>query len=83
VFVLYVGRDRGSYSARLEIAGFARTADFTIRALCRLIEALSEPERLLWNNAAVRSFSIGVQVGPHPNPCDFTIQHRTVKAFPK
>jgi len=37
-------------------------------------------ERTLWNNAAVRSFSIGIQAGTHPNPCDFAIQPKTVKA---
>jgi hypothetical protein len=80
VIVLYVGRVRGKYSASLEIAGLTKTPDSAIRAFCRLIEALPEPERRLWNNATVRSFSIGIRAGTHPTPCDFTIQPRTIKA---
>jgi hypothetical protein len=80
VNVLYIGRDRGKYCAHLEITQYPRTADSTIRAFCRLIEGLPEPARLLWNNATDRSFSIGVQAGTRPNPCDFTIRPKTVKA---
>ncbi len=80
VNVLYVGRDRGKYSARLEVAGLTKTANSTIRAFCRLIERLPDRARRLWNNATTRSFSIGVQAGTHPNPCDFTIQQRTIRA---
>ena len=80
VFVLYVGRERGKYGAHLEIAGLTKTADPTIRAFCRLIKALPEAERRLWNSATVRSFSIGIRAGTHPTPCDFTIQPGTIKA---
>ncbi len=80
VHVLFVGRERGKYCAHLEIAQHPKTADSAIRAFCRLVEGLPEPERLLWNNATVRSFSIGIQAGTHPNPRDFTIRPRTVKA---
>jgi hypothetical protein len=80
VNVLYVGRDRGQYCAHLEIIQHTGTADSTIWAFCRLIEGLPEPERLLWNNATVRSFSVGVQAGTQPNSCDFTIRPRTVNA---
>jgi hypothetical protein len=80
VFVLYVGEERGKYSAHLEVAGLTKTADSTIRAFCRLIERLPERERRLWNNASIQSFSIGIRAGTHPNPCDFTIQTGTVKA---
>jgi len=79
VHVHYVGRDRGKYSARLEIAKDTKTADSTIRALCRLIEALPEAERSMWNAAIVRSFSIGIQAGPQPNPCDFVIRPQTLR----
>jgi hypothetical protein len=80
VNVLYVGRDRGKYSAHLEIAGRTNTADSTIRRFCRLIEGLPERARLLWNDATVRSFSIGVQAGTRPNPRDFRIRQSRVKA---
>jgi hypothetical protein len=80
VHVLYVGRERAKYSAHLEIAGLTKTADSTLRAFCRLIERLPERARRLWTSATVRSFSIGIRAGTHPNPCDFTIQPGTVKA---
>jgi hypothetical protein len=80
VDVLYVGLDRGKYCAHIEIAQNTKTADSTIRAFCGLIESLPKSERTLWNNAAVRSFSIGIRAGTHQNPCDFTIRPKTVKA---
>ena len=79
--VLYVGRERGKYGAHLEISQRTTTPDSTIRAFCRLIEGLPEPERLLWNNATIRSLSIGVRAGKQPNPCDFTIRPRTIQAL--
>jgi|HubBroStandDraft_6_1064221.scaffolds.fasta_scaffold472669_2 hypothetical protein len=80
VHVLYVGRERGKYSAHLEVAKNTKTADSTLRAFCRLIEDLPKPERSLWNTAAVRSFSIGIQAGAEPYACDFTIRPATVQA---
>jgi len=79
VFSLFVGRDGRSYSAHLEITEIKRTVDATVRALCGLIQALPSPERDLWNSAKVRSFSVGIQAGRQPNPCDFTIKAKTVK----
>lgn len=80
VTVLYLGRERRQYSAHLEIAGRTRTADSTIRAFCTMIEKLPKPERALWDMAAVRSFSIGIQAGTRPSCRDFTIRPRTVQA---
>jgi hypothetical protein len=80
VIVLYVGRDRRTYCAHLEVAKFAKTADSTIRKFCRLIQALPKRERDLWNRATIRSFSVGVQAGKQPISCDFPIQAKTVKA---
>ena len=81
VIALYVGRDRGKYSAHLEVAKNTKTADSTIRAFCGLIEDLPKPERSLWNTATVRSFSIGIQAGTQPNSCDFTIRPGTIRAI--
>jgi hypothetical protein len=81
VLVLRAGRERRKYSAHLEIAKLTKTPDSTIRAFCKLVEALSEQDRALWNTAIVRSFSIGIQAGAQPNPCDFRIQQKTVKAI--
>jgi len=80
VIVLYVGRERRKYSAHLEVAKNVRTADSAIWAFCGLIEGLPKPERALWNTANVRSFSIGIQAGMQPNPSDFIIRPKTVRA---
>jgi hypothetical protein len=81
VIVLCVGRERGKYGAHLEMSRRTPTADSTVRAFCRLIERLPEAERLLWNNATVRSLSIGVRAGKQPNPYDFAIKARTIQAL--
>lgn len=80
VCALYIGREYGKFCVKLEVAKNVRTADAAIRAFCGLIEDLPKPERALWNSAAVRSFSIGIQAGTHPNPYDFTIRPKTVEA---
>jgi hypothetical protein len=63
VMVLYVGRERRSYTAHLELAGRAKSADSIIRGFCALIRALPRAEQQLWNRAKRRDFSIGVQAG--------------------
>ena len=80
VVVLYIGREYGKFCLKLEVAKNVRTADAAIRTFCNLIEALPKPERALWNTATLRSFSIGIEAGTHPNPCDFTIRPKTVAA---
>jgi hypothetical protein len=81
VVVLHAGLEHRNYSAHLEIAKSTKTADSTIRAFCKLVEALAKQERVLWNNATVRSFSIGIQAGAQPNPRDFRIEQKTIKAI--
>ncbi len=80
VAVLYVGKIKGRYCARLEVARYTRSADATIRAFCKLIEALPENLRALWDAATVRSFSIGIQAGTHPDSIDFVVGPKAVKA---
>jgi hypothetical protein len=80
VMVLYVGRERRSYTAHLELAGRAKSADSTIRGLCALIRALPRAEQQLWNRAKRRDFSIGVQAGQQPNSSDFAVETATVQA---
>jgi hypothetical protein len=80
VFVLYVGREYRKFCLKLEAAKNVKTADTAIKTFCDLIERLPEPQRALWNTATVRSFSIGIQAGTQPNPCDFTIRPKTVEA---
>ena len=78
VIALHVGRDRRRYFARLELAKVMKSADSTIRAFCSLIRALPKQERHLWNSANIRDFSIGVQTGKQPSPCDFVVEAETV-----
>ena len=78
---LYVGRERGKYSAHLELAKYIQTPNSTIRAFCRLIEDLPKPERSLWNKATLRSFSIGIQAGTQPRSTDLTLRPATVRAI--
>ncbi|MEO8096395.1 MAG: hypothetical protein ABI811_01750 [Acidobacteriota bacterium] len=78
VLVLYSGREKRTYQAHFEIAGFAPTADATIRKFCALVEALPKPARDLWNTAKIREFSVGVQAGAQPLASDFIIHAETV-----
>ena len=78
---LYVGRERGRYSAHLELAGLRKpSADSTIRAFCTLIRALPKTQRKLWEGAKSREFSVGVEAGQQPFACDFRIEAETVKS---
>jgi len=80
VIVLYAGRERRSYTAHLELAGRAKSADSIIRGFCALIRALPGAEKQLWNRAKRRDFSIGVQAGQHPISSDFAVEAATVQA---
>jgi hypothetical protein len=80
VIALFVGRERRRFCAHLEVARGAKSADSTIRAFCALIRGLPRTERDRWNAAKVRDFSIGIQAGQQPNPCDIAIEAETVRA---
>jgi hypothetical protein len=80
VFVLYAGRDKRTYSARLELASNTKNADATIRRFCNLIAALPKAGRDLWNTAKVRDFNIGVQAGMYPHSYEIELEEVTVKA---
>ena len=80
VGVLFAGREKRKFSAHLEIASHRNTADATIRAFCRLIDDLPEPERNIWDAAIVRSFSIGVQAEIGSPVRDFQVRQGTVTA---
>ena len=81
VIALYVGRERRSHSAHLELPFFRNaSADSTIRRFCTLIRALPTAERKRWDSAKTREFSIGVQAGERPFSRDFRIELQTVKA---
>ena len=80
VMVLYVGRQRRSYTAHLELARCAKSADSAIRGFCALIQALPRAERQLWKRARRRNFSIGIQAGEQPNSSDFAVEAMTVQS---
>lgn len=79
VSVLFVGREKRSYSTHLELMGH-RNADSTIRGLCALIQSLPPAERKLWSQAKVREFNIGVQGAARPTSYEITLKEETVKA---
>jgi hypothetical protein len=80
VLVLFLGKTRGKYSARLEIARQFKTPDSAMRAFCRLANDLPESERNIWDSAAVRSFSIGVEAEVGSPVRDFQVRQDTVKS---
>ncbi len=80
VHVLFVGRERRKFSAHLEIAGNARSADATIRAFCKLIGDLPRGVRKIWDAATLRSFSVGVHAEIGSPVRDFRIKPATVTA---
>jgi len=80
VIVLYVGRYRRTYSARLEVARLTKDVDSTIRAFCKVIESLPRTQRRRWNTATRREFNIGVQGGMQPRSHEILLAAATVKA---
>ena len=79
VHCLYQGREGRRYSAHLEIAADAKSADATIRKFCRMLGSLRKAERALWDKASVRSFSVGISAGQQPNGSDFPIRSATLQ----
>ena len=80
VLVLYVGCNRRTYEAHLEIAGNVKTADIAIKKFATLINSLPRAARKLWNAAKRRDFSIGVQSAMQPSTFDIAIEAETVRA---
>jgi len=80
VSVLYVGRERRMYCAKVELGKYTKDADSTIRGLCALIRSLPAPYREMWDAAKVRDFSIGVEAGTKTSVHDIVIEQETVKA---
>ncbi len=64
---LHCGRIKtGQYRASFELGGDPRSADAAIRALARLVSALPDSARKLWESARLRDFAIGLDAGGHP-----------------
>jgi hypothetical protein len=77
--VLYVGREKRTYSAHLELTRITKNADSTIRHFCALIESLPKAARQWWNTAEIRDFNIGVQAAPQPSSYRLVLEEETVK----
>ena len=78
VVVLYEGRWGSRYSAHFELHGWNQTADQQIRGLVSLIRKLPIPARVLWNEAQLRVFNIGIQAGLHPHSHEVKLSATTV-----
>lgn len=62
VSVNYVGREKRTYSAHMDLAiGNPKSPESAILQFCKLIRELPAEARELWNGAKSRSFDIGVE----------------------
>ena len=61
--VLQVGKVRRKFVLRVEAGRSLSSPEATIRALLRVVEALTRGPRALWRRAASRSFDIGYEAG--------------------
>ena len=80
VYELYVGRDRRTYSAHLELTKITKNADAAILAFCALIRLLPRAERRVWNSARVRELNIGIQAALQPHSYVTLVSAQAVKA---
>jgi hypothetical protein len=64
LIVLYLGREKRTYKACVEVSGMPKTPESAICAFCKLIESLSPADRRFWNSAKTRTFDIGIDSGP-------------------
>lgn len=70
VIVLYVGRSKRTYQARLELAGshlprdtHSQSPELLIWRFCKLVCGLPQDARKLWDGAKTREFDIGIESG--------------------
>jgi hypothetical protein len=80
VIVLYVGRERGLYSAHLELNVQPKTADAVIRGFTVLIRRLPRAKRKLWDAAITRDLNVGVQSAAKDKPYEIKLAASTIKA---
>ena len=62
--VLHCERVRSAWFRRVESGRSHRGPDATIRALCKVVEGLSEPIKNLWRSADRKAFDIGYETNP-------------------
>ncbi len=80
VIVLYVGRERGRYSAHLELNSQPTTADAAIRGFTLLIHGLPRAKRKAWDMATTRDFNIRVQSAADAKLYEIKLAVPTIKA---
>ncbi len=73
VFVQYLGREKGRYSAHLSLSSNGKTVDVLIRHFATLIKKLPNSAKKLWNSASSREFNIGIQCGLRPESHEIQI----------
>jgi hypothetical protein len=64
MIVLYLGRERRTYMARLEVSALLKSPESAIRAFCKVIHGLPPWARKLWFGAKSRIFDIGIDSVP-------------------
>ncbi len=80
LFVHYVGPEgarQGAHFSLTSIAGVS-SADALMRKLAGHITALPPAVRVLWDNAASRTFNIGIQAGIQPPSHEICIASQTL-----
>ena len=79
VFVNYVGREKGRYSAHLSRSSFGQSADALMGELAHLIKKLPRQVKRLWDSAASREFNVGIEAGKKPSSHVILITEKTIK----
>jgi hypothetical protein len=77
---LYCGPDQGHFLAMFEGDPLVGDPDGLIRYLCNLVENLSDEQRRVWNQAFLKIFDIGYQVGSEPPAYQSDIRPETLAA---
>ena len=78
VLVLYCGKAKRGYVARIELARQPKTPDEAIGRLTARVARLPPFARRLWRLAKRRDFSIGVQSGSKPWCSEFALRPATL-----
>jgi len=80
VFLHHVGREGKYYGAHFSLSGsYGKDADYLTYALAQLVLKLPRNARILWNQAQVRDFNIGIQSAFKPHSHTLRIKAKTLK----
>ena len=85
--VMYVGRVKRHYQARLELdgshrnaAGYKRSPEAIILGFCKVLQKLPPDAREFWDDSKTREFDIGIESGKPYRFYWFDISPRTLQA---